>query len=208
MYTALPYFFAKTVVDLPIQALTMFLFTAIMYFMAGLREGGFFLFWLILLVTALTAQSAGLLLGASVSDDRLLMVLAPLLFFPVFLFSGPLSTNIPIGMAWIEYIVFFKYSFILLANNEFDGLSFALALPPSAPSFDGKDALTRGIPESVNASALVPAGAMMAGTDFLNVIGINDVSVPVAWLILLLLMLVLRGSAFIVLTLRLRRKMA
>ena len=153
-----------------------------MYPMAGLRAGGFFYYLTAQFVTALTAQSVGLLLGASVNDDRAIQILAPILFFPVFLFSGPLSVNIPPSLAWLEYAIFYKYSVVLMTSNEFRGLTFTLSSPGS--------------------------NGTISGEAFLETLGLNDVSQPVAWLVLIAIMLLLRGLALLALTLCLWRRMA
>lgn len=182
MYTALPYFMAKTVVEVPVMAVLLLQFVAVMYPMVGLQGARVVYYYCSLLITSLAAQSLGLLLGASVADDRLLMMLAPVLFFPIFLFSGLLSVNVPAAIAWLEYVVFFKYSVIIFTSNEFRGLQFE-ATPNN------------------------PASAM-SGEDFLKMIGLDDVSVEAAWVILAIFTLVLRTLAYVVLRSRLRRKMA
>lgn len=181
MYTALPYFMAKTFIEVPVQAFLLLQFCAVTYPLAGLQGSRAVIYYLTLLVTSLAAQSLGLLLGASVSDERLLMMLAPVLFFPIFLFSGLLSVNVPSWIAWLEYAVFFKYSVVIFSHNEFSGLVFEGASQSASP---------------------------MTGEDFLVMIGLDDVSVSSAWVVLVAFTVVLRSLAFIVLSLRLKRKMA
>ena len=71
------------------------------------------------------------------------MLLAPLLFFPIFLFSGPFSVNIPTGLGLIEYLVFFKYSILLMLNNECEAP--AAAPPLQFTSEDVSEAKIRGL---------------------------------------------------------------
>ena len=110
MYTPLPYFIAKTVVDIPLQAIMLICFTSVMYArahscsshntnspnpslppsltthlptpsqrypMVGLNPDGVLTFILALFVTCLAAQSVGLCMGASLNDERLIAVVAP-----------------------------------------------------------------------------------------------------------------------------------
>jgi hypothetical protein len=199
MYTAGPYFLAKTLFDIPILTLQLIVFTGIMYPLAGLQSARIGVYFLALLLTATTAQSCGLLLGASVADEKLLMLLAPVLFFPIFLFSGLLSINVPTGVAWIEYLVFYKYSVILFTNNEFHGLNITLGAGGGRSAGTAADAMPGMISHSE---------PTMSGDDFLQILGVNDVSVPAAWAILLAICVGFRLLAFVALSLRLRRRMA
>ena len=53
-----------------------------------------------------------------------------------------------------------------------------------------------------------PLATGMLLEPFLETLGLNDVSQPVAWLVLIAIMLLLRGLALLALTLRLWRRMA
>ena len=224
MYTPLPLFIAKTIVDLPLQALIQLIFAAIMYPLCGLRAGGFIYYTLTLFITALTAQSVGLLLGASISDERAIQVAAPVLFFPVFLFSGPLSVNIPAGLAWLEDVNFYKYvtfypTFPPLLGS-FLYCPVALHTPSPKPSMALSVTFHRSLVyrysvllasnnEFVGLHFATGTGnATISGEEYLSLLGINDISVPVAWVVLLSVCVLLRVLAFLALSMRLRRRMA
>jgi len=198
MYSALPYFLSRTLAGLPIQALQVALSTAIVYPISGLQAGRWLTFGLALFATAFTAESLGTLLGAAISSEQVLSVVAPLVMFPIFLFSGPVSANVPSALEWVEYLVFFKYSVIILANNEYNGLSFSVANPAALEALDG-------MPNGTAATAL---SVTMSGEDFLAILGINDVSVTQAWIVLVTMGFALRVLGYYILWFRLHKKLA
>ena len=57
-------------------------------------------------------------------------------------------------------------------------------------------------------AAFAAYGVHLTGEAFLARLGVSDVSVPVAWLVLIAITVVLRALAFGALSLRLRRRMA
>lgn len=129
LYKLTPYFLAKILAEVPFQLLYPGLFAAIVYPMAGLHPSfsHFIVFWWTLALTALGAVGYGIIVGASIANEQLLMLLVPLLIFPVFLFSGITAVSVPPALSWIQHLVYFRYSCNILVVNEFKGLDFGSA---------------------------------------------------------------------------------
>jgi hypothetical protein len=54
------------------------------------------------------SYSYGLFMGSIIVNDDVLAVVAPLLLFPLMLFSGLTAVNIPPGLSWISYLVYLR----------------------------------------------------------------------------------------------------
>ena len=72
MYKLSAFYFARTGSDLPIQCTMPTVFILIIYFMGGLRysAGAFFANWATVMLTLLTAEGVGLLIGATVTFPK------------------------------------------------------------------------------------------------------------------------------------------
>lgn len=127
MYSTLPYFFARILVDLPIKTICPIIFGTLAYWGVGLRhEGGKFLLYLVVLVLLAYASNAvGLFLACIFPDVQIGLVVAPMVVLPLMMFSGfflnPEST--PKWLIWVQWISPMKYSFSAIVQNEFNGLS-------------------------------------------------------------------------------------
>lgn len=64
----------------------------------------------ILILINLNAYGYGLAMGAVILSDDVLSVVAPLIIFPIMLFSGLTAVNIPPFLSWIEHIIYLRYS--------------------------------------------------------------------------------------------------
>lgn len=125
-YSVLVYYLANFFSQLPILALGQMLEAIIIYFVAGLviDAAGFFTFYAILLSALVTSSSIGTTVGALVSDEAAAAATVPMLMIPMMLVCGLLASNDQIRPYWIwlEKISFMRYTFVVLAHNEFDKL--------------------------------------------------------------------------------------
>jgi len=126
MYSTLPYFAARVLVDLPLKIVCPVILGSISYWSVGLQADGekFAVCLLTLVLLALSGNSIGLFLGCLFEDVSIALLVAPMVILPLMMFSGfflnPEST--PVYLQWIEWISPMKYSFAALALNEFSGL--------------------------------------------------------------------------------------
>lgn len=92
-----------------------------MYWMIGLGNTAeqFFIFYLIFFLVSLAGNSLGLLLGAAISNVKVVSVMVPIVILPFALFSGFYKNreDLPVWIGWIEYISPMKYSFIAFVRN-------------------------------------------------------------------------------------------
>lgn len=79
----------------------------------------FFIFYLIFFLVSLAGNSLGLLLGAAISNVKVVSVMVPIVILPFALFSGFYKNreDLPVWIGWIEYISPMKYSFIAFVRN-------------------------------------------------------------------------------------------
>ena len=114
----------------------------------------------------------------------------------------------PPSLNWLEYLIFYKYSFFLMASNEFRGLNFTLAPIPTTTTTTASGPSNPADPATAFQQQQAQMPPVVDGGVFIELIGIDDVSEPVAWAILIAITLGFRTIAFLALSLRLRRKVA
>ena len=90
MYTVLPYFVAKNLMDIPVMLITPLVTAIVNYFAFGLYLSfpQFALFYVAILLVSLTAASLGYFISASFESDIVAQSMAPLIVFPFILFGG------------------------------------------------------------------------------------------------------------------------
>jgi len=123
MYGTVPYFLAKTIVEMPLTFLTSLETFLIAYWVVGL-SGNFFYLVLVGWALGLAAASTALMIGCSVEHAQSAQELSPLVFVPQILFSGifiPISL-IPEGLQWLQYLCALKYAVNLACVVEFESL--------------------------------------------------------------------------------------
>lgn len=128
VYRTSAYFLGKTVIELPLQILTPFLFGSIPYYMIGMKPewNFFFRFSLGLVVLGQASEALGLILGALVKTPTTAVMMSPLFLIPFLLVTGFfLNLNsIPLYMVWIKVLSPQKYVFAALLQTEFKDLQF------------------------------------------------------------------------------------
>ncbi|KAH8419465.1 hypothetical protein KR222_005919 [Zaprionus bogoriensis] len=112
-YSLRAYYVAITLADLPIQIICSSLFIVPTYLLTSqpLEAWRFGMFFLIVFMTALVAQSIGLAVGAALSLS-LGAILGPFFICPFLQFSGffLLERDAPVYLRWVFDVSFLKYS--------------------------------------------------------------------------------------------------
>ncbi|KAK9870175.1 hypothetical protein WA026_006264 [Henosepilachna vigintioctopunctata] len=113
-YSVKPYYFAKTLADIPFQiVMTMGYVMGVYYLTAQPMEFiRFSMVMIISVVTALVGQSFGLLIGAAFNIESGVFF-GPISAVPMVLFSGFFAKldDIPYYLKWLPYTSYLKYSF-------------------------------------------------------------------------------------------------
>eukprot|EP00111_Clytia_hemisphaerica_P021823 TCONS_00064161-protein len=127
MYRTMVYFICKTLAELPWYTLGGFIFSVIVYWMAGLRgeAANFFIFCGIVQLITQCALSFGYLVSAISPSVQIATSAGPPLMMPFLLFGGFFikDESIPDYFIPLKYISWFKYSFEALQINQWDGLT-------------------------------------------------------------------------------------
>merc|ERR1712048_506249 len=129
MYGTIPYFLAKTLLEIPLAFLTSLETWLISYFIMGF-SGNFLYLVLVSWALTLTASSTALFISCSVANAQSAQELAPLIFVPQILFTG---IFIPIGLVpkwlrWMQYLAALKYAINLGSIVEFSSPEDELVL--------------------------------------------------------------------------------
>lgn len=120
VYGVVPYWLARSFIDIPIHILLPVIFNSIIYFMAGLRPsaGAFFIHLGVTILNCMVAGSLYTVLGAVSTDALVANVMSFVITVILMLFCGFLAT-VPVWWIWLEYISFLRYGFIGLMVNQF-----------------------------------------------------------------------------------------
>lgn len=120
MYRLSAYYLAKTISEIPLVVLQPVIFWTIAYWMSGLSRSPLFLVSLmVLLVSSITSQSIGLVIGASVQTFKKALLVASIVMLSFMLLGGYYNSNVPVWLSWVTYVSFITYSFSAMLNVEF-----------------------------------------------------------------------------------------
>ncbi|KAF9969887.1 hypothetical protein BGZ73_007565 [Actinomortierella ambigua] len=142
MYRPSAYAIAQIVTDFPLVVVQILLFSVVLYFMSGLQleAGKFFLFCLILAVTALCMTAFFRMWGAISATFDAASGASGIILMALILYSGymiPYQSMHP-WFIWIFWINPLAYAYKALISNEMKGLIFDCGGPmmvPSGPSY-------------------------------------------------------------------------
>jgi hypothetical protein len=123
-YGALPHFIATFVVSVPACCVNVFVFSAVLYNMAGLDPDPdrFLFFYFVLLVCSVTGLCLCHLVANCCSNVNETLTVLPVFIFPSILVSGFVVAlpDLPTWLrAWAPYLSFVRWSFQALVLNEF-----------------------------------------------------------------------------------------
>eukprot|EP01133_Synstelium_polycarpum_P016722 gene16722-19876_t len=133
VYKTLPFFFAKSTIDVVIGAFTPIIMGTIVYWMSNQRiepfyaAAPFFKFLLALVMVSQVALSFGVMISCAVPSVAVGTAVGPPFVILFFLFSGFFINlnDVPKGWIWAPYISFFKYAIEASVVNAFKGIKFS-----------------------------------------------------------------------------------
>ena len=123
MYSVLPYYLSKIIVDTPMIFIPPFIGALITYFILDFYASfeGFIGFFLAQALVCFVASAIGYFISAIFENETTAMGLAPPMVMPMVLFGGQFANNanLPDFLRWIQYISPIKYSTESMMWNEF-----------------------------------------------------------------------------------------
>jgi ABC-type multidrug transport system ATPase subunit len=167
MYRLSAFYLSHTLSDLPMDCFLPTLFIFITYFMGGLRltAQAWFFNWMAIMLSLLTTQSLGLALGAGVTDVKVAQTVATIILLTVMLAGGYFVTYVPPWIAWVKYVSFIYYGYMILMHIEFKGRTIydcpLGSEPPSESCIEVTDLKTSlGLAQDPNDSVALPVGIL------------------------------------------------
>ena len=122
LYSTLPYFVSKSIVEIPISTIIPLLQSLLMYWFVGLSNTAsqFFIYYLIAFLLSINGASLGLMVGSLAHDVKSVSIVAPMILSPIFAFSGLFKNtdNIPGWIGWFQYLSPMKYGFEAWIQNQ------------------------------------------------------------------------------------------
>merc|ERR1712176_1674241 len=111
-YRLSAYFCAMTTADMPVFVFMPFLFLIISYWMTVPTLGftTFVLILLIALLSVITGQGMGQLVGAAFDDIQIGQAVATVVVLFLMLLGGFFAQNLPVWLSWVQYISPFAYA--------------------------------------------------------------------------------------------------
>jgi ABC-2 type transporter len=132
MYSVLPYYFSKFLIDIPTIAITPMIFSLIVYFKIGLTvtASQFFSFYLTLLLMSENASSLGYFTSSLFDNEENATGLVPIIILPFVVFGGQFSNsgNYQAWISWFQYVSPIRYGYEALIRNEFDHRNYNTTL--------------------------------------------------------------------------------
>ncbi|KAF8329221.1 pleiotropic drug resistance ABC transporter [Amanita rubescens] len=159
---------ALTLVDIPITAISLSIFSVVLYFMAGLQRSAeqFFIFLLFVFVTSLTMKAWFRSIAAAFTSEPVANSVAGLSVLALAIYTGyAIPKPLMIGaLRWISYINPIRYSFEAILTNEFRTLQGTCsALVPQGPGYENVT-LANQVCTAVGA---IPGQPFVDGSNFL-----------------------------------------
>jgi ABC-type multidrug transport system ATPase subunit len=123
-YGALPYWFSSWFLQVPLILLNVLVFSALVYSLCGLKDGGYGYFFIVLYMTSLTGLFMAQLIASMAPTAQSAISLFPVALFFSVAFAGYI-VYIPQFDQWLRvwapYGSFMRWAFQGLVLNEFDG---------------------------------------------------------------------------------------
>ncbi|XP_065906226.1 broad substrate specificity ATP-binding cassette transporter ABCG2-like [Dysidea avara] len=123
-YRISAYFISKVVFELLPWNLVILIFSAIIYWMTGLKKDiyRFTVYFMTILLTSLSASTTTLLISAGIRKFYLISICIPVVFFTQLVFGGFLINlnSLSSWLSWIQYLSIFRYALNALYTNELE----------------------------------------------------------------------------------------
>mmetsp|Transcript_5075 Transcript_5075/g.5201 ORF Transcript_5075/g.5201 Transcript_5075/m.5201 type:complete len:659 (-) Transcript_5075:43-2019(-) len=127
-YDTVSYFFAKFLVELPLNVFPALIYGLVVYWLAGLNPhpAQFVIFFLVLMLSSLTAIALGLFISSIMPSIESASAVGPLFLVVGIIFGGFYIQveSLPPVAEWIPNISLFYWGLMALCVNEFTGLTF------------------------------------------------------------------------------------
>jgi len=192
MYTTLPYFCARVLVDLPLKVTCPAIFATLTYWMVGLQPilDKYLIFVAFNILLALAGNAMGLFLACIFPDVAIALAVAPLFLMPLIMFSGfVLNTDsIPVYFKWLEWLSPPKYAFAAIAQTEFDGLTMTCSADQWRISMTSDGGVAKVCPFTTGEAVLESLNIqdfLSVGNCALFLIGLTVIFMGLAYLALL-----------------------
>ncbi|OMJ90764.1 hypothetical protein SteCoe_6843 [Stentor coeruleus] len=129
LYGIFPYFMTKVICEIPFQIIFTIIYSLIMYFAVPYNThdaSKFFIFFGISLLSQISGNAFGYLVGSLTSSIQLALVIAPALMITSIIFGGFFSNTNSYSSAfyWIRYISNYNFAYRALIVNQFTDFDF------------------------------------------------------------------------------------
>ncbi|CAB4408641.1 unnamed protein product [Rhizophagus irregularis] len=136
-YRLLSYYLSKQIAELPLVMFNPALFTIPVYWAANLLPdfGRFVAYLIVILLGTVTSQSFGYFFGATLLNVQKSISVSMVFMLASMLLGGFYIKHLPMGLSWLKYLSFVKYSYSLLMQIQFDTpkAQFRCARPGELP---------------------------------------------------------------------------
>ncbi|PKY38733.1 P-loop containing nucleoside triphosphate hydrolase protein [Rhizophagus irregularis] len=136
-YRLLSYYLSKQIAELPLVIFNPALFTIPVYWAANLLPdfGRFVAYLIVILLGTVTSQSFGYFFGATLLNVQKSISVSMVFMLASMLLGGFYIKHLPMGLSWLKYLSFVKYSYSLLMQIQFDTpkAQFRCARPGELP---------------------------------------------------------------------------
>ncbi|PKC04660.1 P-loop containing nucleoside triphosphate hydrolase protein [Rhizophagus irregularis] len=189
-YRLLSYYLSKQIAELPLVMFNPALFTIPVYWAANLLPdfGRFVAYLIVILLGTVTSQSFGYFFGATLLNVQKSISVSMVFMLASMLLGGFYIKHLPMGLSWLKYLSFVKYSYSLLMQIQFDTpkAQFRCARPGELP------------PGEVSMCDLGDNGPMsnISGVSILQSEGLDDLPWYVNLLVLIGFCIVARVLAY------------
>ncbi|PKK74390.1 P-loop containing nucleoside triphosphate hydrolase protein [Rhizophagus irregularis] len=189
-YRLLSYYLSKQIAELPLVMFNPALFTIPVYWAANLLPdfGRFVAYLIVILLGTVTSQSFGYFFGATLLNVQKSISVSMVFILASMLLGGFYIKHLPMGLSWLKYLSFVKYSYSLLMQIQFDTpkAQFRCARPGELP------------PGEVSMCDLGDNGPMsnISGVSILQSEGLDDLPWYVNLLVLIGFCIVARVLAY------------
>jgi ABC-type multidrug transport system permease subunit len=123
MYGVLPYYLAKTIVEIPVLIIQPMVWAIVVYFGVGFTQTAkqFFYFYLILFLLSLSSSSLGMFVSSLFNQQETALAVAPVILMPILMFSGFFSNagTFAVWISWLQYISPVRYALEAFVWNEY-----------------------------------------------------------------------------------------